>query len=62
MKSAFSTLWQLHWKTYKILPNIDTTYVNVGGTYVKTADTAILTYYNVVSNYIVVGVATFCRL
>ena len=49
MKSAFSTLWQLHWKTYKILPDIDTTYVNVGGTCVKTADTAMLTNVTIVS-------------
>ena len=29
IKSAFSTLWQLRWRTYVIFPNVGSTYVNV---------------------------------
>ena len=35
MKSVFSTLWHLCWKTYLILPNVGSTYINVVSNYVR---------------------------
>ena len=37
MKNTFSMLWHLRWKTYVILPNVGSTYVNVVATMLTAA-------------------------